>query len=47
MLARLRTKFNIPFANTMYKSYILPQFDYCDIVWTTCGEGNKNAFERL
>ena len=34
-------------ADMLYKSYILPIFDFCDTVWTKCGQREKDALEGL
>jgi len=31
----------------MYKSFILPQFDYTDIVWVNCSETLSDMQENL
>ena len=31
----------------VYKSFILPLFDYCDTVWTCCNKGDADRLERL
>ena len=33
--------------DTMYKSFILPQFDYADIVWDSCSGTLSNMLENL
>ena len=33
--------------DTMYKSFILPQFDYADIVWDNCSGTLSNMLENL
>ena len=32
---------------TMYKSFILPQFDYADIVWDNCTDTQSKMLENL
>ena len=32
---------------TMFKSIVLPYFDYCSIVWGSCGEGIRNRLQTL
>ena len=32
---------------TMFKSIVLPYFDYCSIVWGSCGEGMCNRLQTL
>ena len=32
---------------TFYKAYILPSFDYCDVVWHSCSQECSNRLERL
>ena len=32
---------------TMYKSYILPLFDYADVIWDSCTETQANSLEEL
>ena len=34
-------------SETMYKSFILPQFDYADIVWDNCSGTQSNMLENL
>ena len=34
-------------ANVIYKSFILPVLDCCDLVWGCCGRVNADNFERL
>jgi len=34
MLGRLRKNLTVGAANTLYKSLIVPIFDYCDSVWS-------------
>ena len=31
----------------LYNSIVAPHFDYCDIVWNTCGETDKERLQRL
>ena len=31
----------------VYKSFIVPIFDYCDAVWNCCGKGNSDSLEKL
>ena len=33
--------------DTVYKSFILPQFDYADIVWDNCSGTLSNLLENL
>lgn len=32
---------------TMYKSFIMPHFDYADIIWDNCTETQSNMLENL
>ena len=32
---------------TMFKSIVLSYFDYCSIVWGSCGEGIRNRLQTL
>ena len=32
---------------TMYKSFIMPHFDYADIIWDNCTETQANMLENL
>lgn len=32
---------------TMYKSFILPIFDYADVIWDNCTEGQSTILEKL
>ena len=31
----------------LYNSIVAPHFDYCDIVWNTCAEIDKEKLQRL
>mgnify|MGYP006286749693 CR=1 FL=1 len=31
----------------MYKSFILPHFDYADVIWDNCTEEQANSLENL
>ena len=37
MLSRIRKNVTTTTANLIYKTFILPVFDYCDTVWNCCG----------
>ena len=47
MLSRTRNNISINTANIIYKSFILPVLDYCDIAWNCCGKVNADSLERL
>ncbi len=32
---------------TLYKSFILPIFDYADVIWDNCSEAESNSLENL
>ena len=32
---------------TMYKSFVLPHFDYADVIWDNCTEEQSNTLEQL
>ena len=32
---------------TLFNAMVLPLFDYCCVVWDSCGQGNKNFLDRL
>ena len=34
-------------AKALYKAYILPQLNYCSIVWHHCGKRNSDKLEKL
>ena len=44
-----RVKHLIPYHTliTMFKSIVLSYFDYCSIVWGSCGEGMRNRLQTL
>ena len=33
-------------ADIVYKSFILPIFDYCDVAWNSCGKGGLDSIEK-
>ena len=47
ILNRIRKNITMNTANVIYKSFILPISDYCDIVWNCCGKVNTNSIEKL
>ena len=47
MLGRIRKNINMYTAGTVYTSFILPIFDYCDTVWSCCGSVNTDKLEKL
>ena len=47
MLSRVRNNISMHTANVIYKSFILPVLDYCDLVWGCCGRVNADHLERL
>ena len=42
MLKRLRNDISMHTANIIYKSYVLPTLDYCDMVWNCCNTMKKS-----
>ena len=44
-----RLRISIPTAATerLYKTMILPIFDYCDVAWHGCGKGNSDVLESF
>ena len=47
ILTRIRKLIPIHAKLQMYKSAILPHFDYCNLVWHFCKASNKNKVERV
>ena len=47
ILRRIRNDITLSAADMVYKSFILPLFDYCDTVWTCCNKGDADRLERL
>ena len=47
MLGRVRNQLTANSVGTVFKSFILPQFDYCDTVWSSCGSINKRLLDKL
>ena len=49
MFGRLRKNLTVGAANTLYKSLIVPIFDYCDSVWSCCNKCacDADGLERL
>ncbi len=47
VIRRLRSCLDINTLNILYKSMILPVFDYCDIVYSNCSSINLNILEKL
>ena len=46
-LKNLKYKLNRKALETMYKSFILPIFDYADIIWDNCTVAQSNLLENL
>lgn len=46
-LKRLRKNITKHVSNTVYKSFILPIFDYCDTVWSCCNKTDSVVLEKL
>ena len=44
---RLRISIPMAVAERLYKTMILPIFDYCDVAWYGCGKVNSDALESL
>ena len=47
MLGQLWKNLTVGAANTLYKSLIVPIFDYYDSVWSCCNKCDANGLERL
>ena len=47
MLSRVRCLLTAKGTNRLYKSMILPVFDYSDMTWHNSGKGNSEILERL
>ena len=47
LLRQIRDDISTYAANNIYKSFILPLFDYCDSVWTCCNKVDAESLERL
>ena len=47
MLGRTRKNISMASANQIYKSFIVPIFDYCDAVWNCCGIVNSDSIKKL
>lgn len=46
-LYRARPHLTSSAANTLYKAFILPVLDYCDICWSSVGSTLTEKLERL
>ena len=46
-LRNYKYKLNRKSLETMYKSFILPHFDYADIIWDNCTETQSNLLENM
>lgn len=46
MLSRIRCNFTADTGNMIYKSFIIPVFDYCDTVWNCWGKENSELMDR-
>ena len=46
-LRNYKYKLNRKSLETMYKSFILPHFDYADIIWDKCTETQSNLLENM
>ena len=44
---RLKYRLNRITLEKLYKSYILPLFDYCDRIWSNCTEGQERRLEQF
>ena len=44
---RLRISIPMAAAERLYKTMILPIFDYCDVAWHGCGKVNSDVLESL
>ena len=47
MLGTIKKDVTINTASIIYKSFILPIFDYCDTTWNCCGKVNAVLVETL
>ena len=47
VLGRIRQNITTNTANTVYKSFILRDLEYCDTVWTCCGKVNASSLEKF
>ena len=47
MLGRIHEDITLNAANVIYKSFILPIFDYCDSAWVCCNKCDAVMLERL
>lgn len=47
VLRRLRIFIPMAAAERLYKTMILPIFDYCDVAWHGCGKVNSDVLESL
>ena len=47
IIRRLRTCLDTNTLNILYKSMILPVFDYCDVVYSNCGGINLDTLEKI
>ena len=47
MLGRTRKNLSMQSADQVYKTFILPIFDYCDTAWNCCGAVNSSKLEKL
>ena len=47
MLGRIHEDITLNAANVIYKSFILPIFDYCDSAWAFCNKCDVVMLERL
>ena len=46
-LRSLKYRLNRKSLQTIYTSYILPHFDYCDVIWDGCTDELANSLEHL
>lgn len=47
MLRELRNLLTIPHLVSLYKSLVIPYFDYCSMVWGNCGTVLRNKLQKL
>ena len=47
MLGRVRNQLTANSPDRVFKSFILPQLDYCDTVWSSCSSTNKRLLDKL
>ena len=46
-LGRIRNRLNLSQAKILYNSFILPQFNYCCLVWMFCSKTLQNKINQI